>query len=1508
MRTRQVKQFSIMGILLAIVVTGCCAVASAEAAFPAPERLHVLFIGPPHGYDGVAAAGCMLLESLCNVRFSAVQVPHTGGDHVADVDGDFGRDQRWIPIRKAEILRQLGRRWDAVILAEAQGVDEEIHDALANHVLRGGVLVWMAGDQAPEWLAKALAGKPPAPEPTVSPLADIGLEAAGIRRVGRGKLLSAGMTVIDAIPSDRSPTPLAAYAAVGKGRVVSVPGLFPVAFQDGIDGDWLWARAFERLMRFAATGRVPNPVKIEAAPVAEADAPAVERKYRIVLTGRRGVAVAVRASDMHGRTWDLAEKVAMTGQPVTVEAALSTVAGRPLMLEAVPPAGAAATGRTFVTLTPPLVLDLYTMRQGNLPDFKTRSTLELDPKADLGKATLHWTMLDWARKTVDYRSEPIELKADGKIEKTFDYTLVDPDPRAYMGWLQTCVTDPRGRVLARGETRLYRYRPYEMTEQLLLGTWHTSISSMHGLSDLFATYLRDVGFNAVFNWSDRDVLERHNFRQYMEHQATTRVGISHQVAPFAAEIESYALRYQSQGRGRAGAREGFGEPGYRGPWPSAALNLFSMGEETGFGRWSESYPWRDKEEAPEECNKWFRYYLQQLYDNDLGKLNRAWGKSFREWSHLKVWRKYAHPYGALFVPPQQDVESNLTPYIDTHAFHEWYVRDYCENYMKGYATANPVTTWTMSYDFTFLQFSPAPMTHFWHAVAPEGVALWHNYIRSRTPGPANPFHLDWMFFEDEAMNNQFLQLGLASGCTYMFTWGPMFNGDLTPSRSTLAVSKTIKQVRRPEAILRTMTPQTDPRVGIFTFDSRWALVRGRYGFYLQCNGPHDVAMGKGPYQAPMATYIKPPELALYRALSTSGYAPKFVLPDEFAKCQVLFLPYVEALDVETAAKVRQYVEKGGTLVVFPTIAQYDEGGKPYATYPGAGFDELLGFTADPDWRMGRSQVEFPGENAAKKAFAEVWLPGEKSEDAAAQIQPPLYFDLGMRIGGHPCHYMPEGRQQLRNLARDVVVIGRHQDGHPLVTYRKVGRGAAICFNVLLTGESGLYETVTEATETFRQVIDQLVRRCGVSPEFEFENTRSYGEGISDFTTMQYDLPGTPTRILTLFADYRGRRADARLRLRPPLTDAYDVLSGEKLVTIINPAEQAPEAVVVVEPGYWRVLALTTTPIPAPTLSGPRSAQLGQTPTFTVGPTAQTTRYGRVEVLGPDGKLLRHHSGSIVLAPGKPLILRLRLDDPIIGVAGKAAPWTVRYRDAVTGQAAEAKLDVRASSASTALAKAAIPPQRESLSRRLMRQGPAMTDEEFLGLLVRLRGRHLDPEPVDKRRYSYYSYELGESRQRAMQLLATTDWTTRIDALADFLAKGERLYLVGEDLGFDAESGVTTTPGRRPRILEALQQLAERNGSELLAVSGKPHLRVLKVGKGLLVLDRRSPDAAGNSNLHLAAFHQAWLNEIHQCGLAPERTGAILLPVGEETLQQWFFAAGSTTDKLESVLPYLGKEI
>lgn len=79
MKTRCSNQLSITWILLTLMGIGWGALAHAEPHFPARERLYVLLIGPPHGYDGKSAAECTLLESLTDVRFSVVPVPHDAG-------------------------------------------------------------------------------------------------------------------------------------------------------------------------------------------------------------------------------------------------------------------------------------------------------------------------------------------------------------------------------------------------------------------------------------------------------------------------------------------------------------------------------------------------------------------------------------------------------------------------------------------------------------------------------------------------------------------------------------------------------------------------------------------------------------------------------------------------------------------------------------------------------------------------------------------------------------------------------------------------------------------------------------------------------------------------------------------------------------------------------------------------------------------------------------------------------------------------------------------------------------------------------------------------------------------------------------------------------------------------------------------------------------------------------------------------------------------------------------
>jgi hypothetical protein len=62
--------------------------------------------------------------------------------------------------------------------------------------------------------------------------------------------------------------------------------------------------------------------------------------------------------------------------------------------------------------------------------------------------------------------------------------------------------------------------------------------------------------------------------------------------------------------------------------------------------------------------------------------------------------------------------------------------------------------------------------------------------------------------------------------------------------------------------------------------------------------------------------------------------------------------------------------------------------------------------------------------------------------------------------------------------------------------------------------------------------------------------------------------------------------------------------------------------------------------------------------------------------------------------------------------------------------------------------------------------------------------------------------------------------------------------------------------------------------------------VLTIGKGLIVLDRRSPDAAGNSNLHLTLFQRQWRDEMLAIGLGPEGAAQGLVPAGGESIRAW----------------------
>lgn len=137
------------------------------------------------------------------------------------------------------------------------------------------------------------------------------------------------------------------------------------------------------------------------------------------------------------------------------------------------------------------------------------------------------------------------------------------------------------------------------------------------------------------------------------------------------------------------------------------------------------------------------------------------------------------------------------------------------------------------------------------------------------------------------------------------------------------------------------------------------------------------------------------------------------------------------------------------------------------------------------------------------------------------------------------------------------------------------------------------------------------------------------------------------------------RLPARLWVRS-LRDGAPAVLTDRLVLHLGPIEPV-------------LLALSAAPLPAPTLSGPAQAALGDLVTFRLeldGPASAAAHVMRLDVVGPKGQVVPLASGTVRVPPGGTLWhLPLALDD-------MPGQWQVRATDVLSGQAAVAILQVR----------------------------------------------------------------------------------------------------------------------------------------------------------------------------------------------------------------------------------------
>jgi len=80
----------------------------------------------------------------------------------------------------------------------------------------------------------------------------------------------------------------------------------------------------------------------------------------------------------------------------------------------------------------------------------------------------------------------------------------------------------------------------------------------------------------------------------------------------------------------------------------------------------------------------------------------------------------------------------------------------------------------------------------------------------------------------------------------------------------------------------------------------------------------------------------------YRAFFDSNIQPDWVHIDNIEEYPVVYLPYPVMLTARTAAKLRQYVEKGGVLISEGAPGYFGDGGHAGATQPNLGLAEVFG--------------------------------------------------------------------------------------------------------------------------------------------------------------------------------------------------------------------------------------------------------------------------------------------------------------------------------------------------------------------------------------------------------------------------------------------------------------------------------------------------------------------------------------------------------------------------------------